>query len=104
MMGIVVGMLGVRGSHSLNTQTIKMYYVGLVMCAIVSMVIRVEVLFDIIAGKVSRVDCRSVSCGATFLACPETCRWERGRRGGGRCTRYAVCSGGDCHSCGQYQA
>ncbi|CAN0361784.1 unnamed protein product [Pylaiella littoralis] len=52
LMGIVVGMLGVRGSQSLNTQTIKMYYVGLVMCAVVSIVIRIEVLFDIIAGRI----------------------------------------------------
>ncbi|CAM9784422.1 unnamed protein product [Scytosiphon promiscuus] len=50
-MGIVVGMLGMRGSQSLSTQTIKMYLAGLVMCAIVAMAIRVQVFFDIIAGK-----------------------------------------------------
>lgn len=53
LMGIVVGVLGIRGSQSLNSQTIKMYFVGLVMCAIVAMVIRIEVFVDIITGKVS---------------------------------------------------
>eukprot|EP00903_Cladosiphon_okamuranus_P013551 g12622.t2 len=52
LMGIVVGVLGIRGSQSLNTQTIKMYFVGLVMCAIVAMAIRIEVLVDIISGKI----------------------------------------------------
>lgn len=52
VMGIVVGALGIRGSQSLSTQTIKMYFVGLVMCAIVAMVIRIEVLYDVISGKV----------------------------------------------------
>lgn len=55
IMGIVVGTLGVRGSQSLSTQTIRMYSVGLVMCAIVAMVIRIEVLVDIVTGKVRRV-------------------------------------------------
>lgn len=53
LMGIVVGVLGIRGSQSLNARTIKMYFVGLVMCAIVAMVIRIEVFVDIITGKVS---------------------------------------------------
>ena len=52
VLGIVVGVLGIRGSHSLSTQTIQIYYVGLVMCAIVAMVIRIGVLIDIIADKV----------------------------------------------------
>lgn len=53
LMGVVVGVLGIRGSQSLNTRTIKMYFVGLVLCAIVAMVIRLEVFIDIISGKVS---------------------------------------------------
>lgn len=52
LMGIVVGVLGIRGSQSLNTRTIKLYFVGLVMCAIVAMVIRIEVFVDIVTGKV----------------------------------------------------
>lgn len=54
IMGIVVGVLGVRGSQSLSTRTIKMYFVGLVMCAIVAMTIRTEVLFDVMSGKVGQ--------------------------------------------------
>lgn len=66
IMGIVVGLLGIRGSQSLSTQTMKLYLAGLVMCAIVAMVIRVEVFFDIVAGQVGslgpcRCPCRSCS-------------------------------------------
>ncbi|CBN76955.1 conserved unknown protein [Ectocarpus siliculosus] len=52
VMGIVVGTLGVRGSQSLNTHTIRWYFVGLVMCAIVAMAIRIEVFYDIVTGKI----------------------------------------------------
>ncbi|CAM9450146.1 unnamed protein product, partial [Ectocarpus sp. 4 AP-2014] len=52
VMGIVVGTLGVRGSQSLNTNTIRWYFVGLVMCAIVAMAIRIEVFYDIVTGKI----------------------------------------------------
>lgn len=59
VMGIVVGTLGIRGSQSLSTRTIRLYFVGLVMCAIVAMAIRIEVFYDIVTGKVggSRVCC-----------------------------------------------
>lgn len=97
LMGVVVGVLGVRGAHSLSTQTLQMYYVGLVMCAIVSIVIRVEVLVDIIAGKVSGVGLgRLGSCvfaGQPFEPVPRLAgdTWE----GGGE-----VCaSAGDFYSC-----
>lgn len=52
VMGIVVAVFGIRGSHSLSTQTIHIYFVGLVMCAAVAMVIRIGVLIDIITDKV----------------------------------------------------
>jgi len=53
LMGIVVGVLGIRGAQSLNLQTIKLYFVGLVMCAIVAMGLKIQVLFDIVNGEVS---------------------------------------------------
>lgn len=53
LMGIVVGVLGIRGSQSLNTQTIKMYFLGLIVCAIVAMMIRIQVFIDVVTGKVS---------------------------------------------------
>ncbi|CAB1098530.1 unnamed protein product [Ectocarpus sp. CCAP 1310/34] len=52
VMGIVVGTLGVCGSQSLNTHTIRWYFVGLVMCAIVAMAIRIEVFYDTVTGKI----------------------------------------------------
>ncbi len=53
LMGIAVGVLGIRGAQSLNLQTIKLYFAGLVACAIVAMGLRIQVLFDILNGRVS---------------------------------------------------
>ncbi|CAM9481548.1 unnamed protein product, partial [Hapterophycus canaliculatus] len=50
-MGIVVGLVGIRSSQSLSIRTIKIYLVGLVMCALVAMAIRIQMFFDIISGK-----------------------------------------------------
>lgn len=49
---------GVRGSQSLDLRTIKLYCFGLVVCAIVAISIRIEVLYDVFSGKVrdSRVN------------------------------------------------
>eukprot|EP00904_Undaria_pinnatifida_P007381 jgi/Undpi1/3773/HiC_scaffold_16.g07142.m1 len=64
VMGIVVAVFGIRGSHSLSTQTIHIYFVGLVMCAAVAMVIRIGVLIDIITDKIPFGDYGSGSSDA----------------------------------------
>lgn len=52
MMGIVVGALGIRGAYSLSTRTIRLYFVGLMMCAALALALRIQLLIDIILGKV----------------------------------------------------
>ena len=53
VLGIAVGLLGVRGSHSLSAQTIRLYLAGMVMCAVIAVSIQIENIFDLATGKAS---------------------------------------------------